>query len=95
MDAMLDKWSSSLRSHVAPLKIYVGDSLTDIECLLAVDVGIIISENGAGSLIGTLGRLRFIVRHISCYRTSEKASLWWARNFEEILLCGLLGQQES
>jgi len=43
MQKMLSQFSTSSSSR--PLSIYIGDSITDLSCLLAADVGIIIQSS--------------------------------------------------
>lgn len=64
--------------------VYIGDSGTDIECLVSDGViGIIISEDGKSSLMQTMRRIGMEVFHIGEYK--EKArSIYWARDFLEI-----------
>lgn len=69
--------------------VYVGDSVTDLECLLA-SKGIVITDDDAeGSLMKTLGRLGLDVRHVSLCTTDFR--LAWARDFREIVDSGILG----
>lgn len=68
--------------------VYVGDSGTDLECLLACR-GIVITDDGEGALLETLRRLGFEVRHVSECGTDFR--LAWARDFKEILDSGILG----
>ena len=75
--------------------IYVGDSVTDLQCLTLVDVGICIRGEGEGSeqreLLGTLDRLGIECRWVLEYKGikkgsthNEEAGLWWAKDFQEI-----------
>lgn len=70
--------------------IYVGDSTTDLECLLAADLGICIRDDPMTStqkdLADTLERLS-----LQTYRLSDRddtkaaGSLYWIKDFEEML----------
>ncbi|KAK5330653.1 hypothetical protein LTR70_000483 [Exophiala xenobiotica] len=75
--------------------IYVGDSSTDLECLLAADAGICIRDEPMGSgqkdLAATCERLGIEVvhvgdKHISSTFTTmgQRHGLLWARDFSEI-----------
>ena len=71
--------------------IYVGDSSTDLECLLAADVGICIRDEPIGSgqkeLAATFKRLGIEVLHVQDNRASASAyacRMFWARDFGEI-----------
>ena len=71
--------------------IYVGDSSTDLECLLAADVGICIRDepisSGQKELAATLKRLDIEVLHVQGNRSSSSTNgrrMFWARNFGEI-----------
>ncbi|KAK1764684.1 hypothetical protein QBC33DRAFT_594783 [Phialemonium atrogriseum] len=68
--------------------VYVGDSGTDLECLLACR-GIVIADDGEGTLLETLRRLGFEVRHVAECGTDFR--LAWAKDFKEILDSGILG----
>ncbi|KAL5122005.1 hypothetical protein ACEQ8H_000221 [Pleosporales sp. CAS-2024a] len=66
--------------------VYVGDSWTDIECLLAADVGICIRDEPMGSsqrrLAEALQRLG-----VECHRLAngKESRVVWSRDFVEIL----------
>ena len=71
--------------------VYVGDSWTDIECLLAADLGICIRDEPMGSsqrqLAEALERLG-----VECPRLKERVvgddgMLFWARDYTEIQEC--------
>ena len=78
--------------------VYVGDSLTDLECLLAAHVGIIMrDEETMGSeqraLEDSLARLDIATYWIGDFgqiQTAEGLVLWWARDFDEVVDCGCL-----
>lgn len=70
--------------------IYVGDSATDTECLLAADVGICIRDEPMGSgqreLAETLERLGVTVLHVSQDINLDRdySAIYWASNLQEI-----------
>ncbi|KAG7145903.1 Bifunctional TH2 protein like [Verticillium longisporum] len=66
--------------------VYFGDSLSDIECLIAVK-GIIMSSGPDSSLIKTLKRTGVTVQPITCI--DKSANLVWASNYREIMSAGL------
>jgi hypothetical protein len=73
--------------------IYVGDSATDFDCLLAADLGICIRDAHMGSsartLADTLSRVGYNVRHVgeieSWQEVDSESNLLWASDFKEIL----------
>lgn len=73
--------------------IYVGDSATDFDCLLAADLGICIRDADMGSsaktLADTLSRVGYIVRHVSeiasWQEVNSESNLLWASDFKEIM----------
>jgi hypothetical protein len=73
-----------LRDEVLPLVTYVGDSMTDIECLLEADIGIVMSFKGTGTLMETLRRYNITVLHISFWKPQPGKSIWFARDFKDI-----------
>jgi 2-hydroxy-3-keto-5-methylthiopentenyl-1-phosphate phosphatase len=65
---------------------YIGDSGTDIECMMEDSViGIVISEDGEGHLIQILKRLGVNLLHISQYQERKSKIVYWARDFREIV----------
>lgn len=68
--------------------IYVGDSATDFEALLAADIGICVRDVPLGSgqieLAKTLERVGVTVVHISKHPNVEGKAVFWARGLEEI-----------
>jgi 2-hydroxy-3-keto-5-methylthiopentenyl-1-phosphate phosphatase len=95
--------SRVLREAIAGLgdegiTVFVGDSLTDLECLLEVDVGICVRDEVMGSeqrsLAEALVRLGVESRWIGEYQESDergedsiestRRTLWWARDFNEV-----------
>ncbi|KAK3395645.1 HAD-like domain-containing protein [Sordaria brevicollis] len=72
--------------------VYFGDSVTDLECLLRADTGIVVVNEGeeeTSKLLDTLRRVGFEVPHVSEAREGMK--LAWARDFEEVLGSKILG----
>ena len=81
--------------------VYVGDSVTDLECLTRVNVGICMRGGETGSeqnsLCRTLERLKIECR---CFlerkagdkgnAVAEEVALWWAKDFDEIYEAGIL-----
>jgi 2-hydroxy-3-keto-5-methylthiopentenyl-1-phosphate phosphatase len=66
--------------------IYIGDSGTDIECLVDDNIiGIIISEDGESNLVQILKRLGVELLHISQCQASKSRFMCWARDFREIV----------
>ena len=77
--------------------VYTGDSLTDLECLTSVDVGICIRGEVDGSeqkeLRRTSERLGIECRSVLERKAGENGSegkvrLWWAKDFNEICEAG-------
>jgi phosphoglycolate phosphatase-like HAD superfamily hydrolase len=68
--------------------VYVGDSWTDIECLLAANVGICMRDEPMGSSQGklaeALGRLGVECPHLKDLSEDAKGQIVWARDFVEI-----------
>ncbi|KAH8731485.1 hypothetical protein GQ44DRAFT_698819 [Phaeosphaeriaceae sp. PMI808] len=68
--------------------VYVGDSGTDIECLLAADLGICIRDKPMGSsqkkLSETVERLGVACPHISSWVEADESRIFWSRDFVEI-----------
>jgi len=96
------QWLNRLResnsSPGQPMSIvYVGDSWTDIECLLTADLGICIRDDPMGSsqkkLAGELQRLSIRCPHLTEWVENQRTSIVWAKDFKEIeewLSSGLL-----
>ncbi|KAF5850369.1 hypothetical protein GGP41_002615 [Bipolaris sorokiniana] len=70
-------------------KVYIGDSWTDIECLLAADLGICIRDDPMGSsqktLADALTRLGVPCPKLRDRRQYKDHGIVWARDFTEIL----------
>ncbi|KAH7171212.1 HAD-like domain-containing protein [Dactylonectria macrodidyma] len=76
------------RSQSGERVIYFGDSTTDMECLL--QGGIVISDDGASSLMRTLQRVGEPVPHVD--ERDAASTLMWARDFREVLESGVLNE---
>lgn len=66
------------------MTIYVGDSLTDLECLTEADVGICVYTNGGGPLKEAFDRMGYSIMHISSYNERDKQKWYWANDFTDI-----------
>ncbi|KAI1807161.1 HAD-like domain-containing protein [Daldinia bambusicola] len=62
--------------------VYFGDSTTDLECLLAADMGFVVSDKEDSSLLKTLRRIGKEVPHIRDQDTT--GALAWTSNYEDI-----------
>ncbi|KAI2624358.1 HAD-like domain-containing protein [Hypoxylon sp. NC1633] len=80
----LDAMDAILRAEslAAEPSVYFGDSTTDLECLLAVDLGFVIADREDTSLLRTLRRIGVEVPHVRDQSATEK--LAWASNYEDI-----------
>jgi thiamine phosphate phosphatase / amino-HMP aminohydrolase len=68
--------------------MYVGDSTTDLACLLEADVGVVMADREGSKLLQALKRIGFEVPRVGDRMGVQ--GLIWARDFEEILSCGVL-----
>jgi 2-hydroxy-3-keto-5-methylthiopentenyl-1-phosphate phosphatase len=68
--------------------VYIGDSWTDIECLLEADLGICIRDEPLGNsqkkLADRLQSLGVRCPHLSEWRQADEPQVVWARDFTEI-----------
>lgn len=87
MRELLGYWrKQEVLNGEAPQPIYVGDSGTDLECLMENGIiGIVISEDGESVLMETFDRIGVEVIPIREFRESEEKSVYWARDFTEIM----------
>jgi hypothetical protein len=69
--------------------------MTDIECLLEVDIGIVMSFKGTGNLMETLGRYNISVLHISFWKPQPGKSIWFAMDFNDIINSALFTDAET
>lgn len=68
--------------------VYVGDSPTDLACLMEADLGVVMADDGETKLLETLKRIGFDVPHVG--EAGEESRLVWAKDFEEVLLSGVV-----
>ncbi|KAK0613035.1 hypothetical protein B0T17DRAFT_511391 [Bombardia bombarda] len=68
--------------------VYIGDSTTDLPCLMEASTGIIMADNNNSTLLKTLDRLGFDVPHVAKWKAP--ARLAWASDFDEILRSKIL-----
>lgn len=66
--------------------VYVGDSTTDLACLLEATLGVVMADSEESKLLKTLKRIGFDVPRA----TEGTARLVWVKNFEELLSSGVL-----
>lgn len=66
--------------------VYVGDSTTDLECLLAAGCGIVMADKPDSTLLETLKRIGTKVPHVrdASNSSNSSSSISWASSFEEI-----------
>jgi thiamine phosphate phosphatase / amino-HMP aminohydrolase len=87
MKDLLKSWSDRTSSETSRT-VYIGDSGTDIECLMEQGViGIVISDDEQSSLMQTMNRIGVNILHIEAYEEtgSRGKRIYWARDFDEIL----------
>ncbi|KAH6675447.1 hypothetical protein B0J14DRAFT_586505 [Halenospora varia] len=85
MHCLIDTWKKSPIGKYPLHAVYIGDSGTDIECLMDDSVQeIIMAESSSSPLIDILARLGIGVRNIEGYPDSDDDNLLWARDFAEI-----------
>lgn len=73
-----------------PLSIYIGDSLTDLQCLSDADVGICMYIDGGGPLKDAFDHWGTPILHISRFRLDHQQKYYWANDFEEITVSRLM-----
>ncbi|KAI1089615.1 HAD-like domain-containing protein [Rostrohypoxylon terebratum] len=64
--------------------VYFGDSTTDLECLLAADLGFVISDKEDSPLLETLSRIGKEVPHVRDLNQGTAGKLAWTSNYEDI-----------
>lgn len=91
----LDKLQCYARS-LDQIHVYIGDSMTDLDCLLAADVGICVRDQELSSsqqeLAESLSRVNIRTKHVSDHRhvvdredgPPAESQLYYAHNFGEI-----------
>ncbi|KAI0387517.1 haloacid dehalogenase-like hydrolase-domain-containing protein [Hypomontagnella monticulosa] len=62
--------------------VYFGDSTTDLECLLAADMGFIVADRDESTLVKTLRRIGKEVPHVRDQNATS--SLAWVSNYDDI-----------
>ncbi|KAI2636915.1 HAD-like domain-containing protein [Hypomontagnella submonticulosa] len=62
--------------------VYFGDSTTDLECLLAADLGFIVADRDESTLVKTLRRIGKEVPHVR--DQSATSTLAWVSNYDDI-----------
>lgn len=85
----------SMHDADQPTHVYIGDSLTDLECLMGADIGICMYTRGEGVLKDVFDRCGQTVPHISEYQVIGHVNLYYANDFEEILQSGLLSTLDA
>ncbi|KAG5928644.1 hypothetical protein E4U42_000250 [Claviceps africana] len=96
-----DKMAEMRRRAVAADVVYLGDSPTDLTCLLGARRGVVLVPGGepASPLLDSLRRIGVGVAHVgemaswaatTCAETEEKV-VFWARDMDEVLRSGVLG----
>lgn len=84
MKDLLVSWREAEGTFLSKV-IYIGDSGTDIECLTKEGTtGIVMAEGGNSSLMDTMSRVGFTVKHIDSYEIGKQSTICWAQDFREI-----------
>lgn len=68
--------------------VYFGDSATDLACLVAADLGVVMADDGETKLLKILARIGVEVPHVREAREGDK--LVWGRDFKEVLQSGVM-----
>lgn len=99
-EACCTKSAYMTHEHTKPVTIYIGDSPTDLPCLLKADVGICIRDSTLTpeqmALTETLQRLGIDCLNVFRYDPTaipNKKTLWWASDFDEVIESGLLDSE--
>ncbi|KAL1841209.1 hypothetical protein VTJ49DRAFT_7330 [Mycothermus thermophilus] len=71
-----------------PKVVYIGDSTTDLTCLVEADLGIVIAPDTESKLLKTMDRVQLQVPHVE--EAARGSKLAWARDFEEVLRSGVM-----
>ena len=81
--------------------VYIGDSPTDLACLVKADAGICIRDAAMTGeqrdLQETLERIGVECLHVGGFEDERQVKegrrrLWWARDFEEVCRSGVVGR---
>ncbi|KAF2644278.1 hypothetical protein P280DRAFT_466933 [Massarina eburnea CBS 473.64] len=79
---------SHLREHEQTPIVYIGDSWTDFECLLAADLGICIRDDPMTStqrtLAESLERVGVKCAHLEEINRIDHSAVFWTRDFHEV-----------
>ncbi|ORY66287.1 HAD-like domain-containing protein [Pseudomassariella vexata] len=78
----LDVMQAIIQDESKPT-VYFGDSVTDLECLLAASTGIVISDDEDSKLLRTLGRIGKRVPRAT--RQEPYPALFWASDYQEVM----------
>ena len=84
MQAVLRRDEDRGLAVAAGPSVYVGDSNTDLECLLAADRGIVMADGPDSALLETLRRIGRDVPHVR-EGGAATAGIAWASDFTELL----------
>lgn len=91
MNRLREQHSGSIRDSSTESDVpivYIGDSWTDIECLLNADLGVCIRDEPLGSsqkkLAERLESLGVRCPHVSVWDEADERQVVWARDFAEI-----------
>ncbi len=77
-------WAEIFPRHYLPEAVYIGDGITDLECLLSCSRGIVMVNNPDKSyLLHALRRIGYEVDHASEVRPTWR--FCWAANFQELM----------
>ncbi|KAK6842651.1 hypothetical protein PG987_003511 [Apiospora arundinis] len=79
VETILQQQAESLRGKPS---FYFGDSITDLECLLRADYGVVISDKEDSTLLKTLERVGKKVSHST--DAGSQNSLSWASTYDEV-----------
>ncbi|KAK7952435.1 UPF0655 protein [Apiospora aurea] len=80
VDAVLQQQAETLQGRPS---FYFGDSITDLECLLRADYGVVISDKEDSTLLKTLGRIGKKVSH-STDTVVKDNHLTWTSDYTDI-----------
>lgn len=84
VEAILKQQQAEESSLQGKPSFYFGDSITDLECLLRADRGVVISDKEDSTLLKTLGRIGKTVSHSTNAGSQDNSSLSWASDYNEI-----------
>ncbi|KAK8083522.1 HAD-like domain-containing protein [Apiospora saccharicola] len=85
VEAILKQQAEEFSLQQGKPSLYFGDSITDLECLLRADRGVVISDKEDSTLLQTLGRIGKQVSHSTDAGAQDSSSrLSWASNYHEV-----------